>query len=222
MALVTLTEYKTFKGITVTTYDGQISALLAAVEDAVKKWCNRDFEEATYEEQNKGVIDARGFFHFRVKNNPIDVVNSLKIRYYGTQTDIDIDVSQLDLFKAEGRAVFAGIISNGIVIRSEYLNGGFFYTINYDGGYASGSVPESLKLAIILATSDNFNYFFGESLAAAGDMDVKSMSLGDYSISYETKLGKVETTLDKNSGVLLSPTVKSLLSSFSRIGQSTP
>lgn len=50
MAVITLAEYKTLRGITVSTYDAQISALIPIVQDEIIQFCNQDWGAGTVDE----------------------------------------------------------------------------------------------------------------------------------------------------------------------------
>jgi hypothetical protein len=50
MAVITLAEYKTLRGITVSTYDAQISALIPIVQDEIIQFCNQDWGAGTADE----------------------------------------------------------------------------------------------------------------------------------------------------------------------------
>lgn len=221
MALVSVAEYKTYKNITVNTYDSQIAVLLAAMEDAVQRFCNRKFAQASYTERHTGIIDKRGFFHFWVENTPINSVTSLDVIYYATHQSIPIAVGDLDIFPKEGRMAYCMVLSKNFLLRAEYQEE-FYYDVTYNGGWAAADIPASLKFAIMLATSDNFNYFFGDPANGNGDKDVKSLHLGDYSISYNSTAEKISKFADKTTGLILSQTVRNLLQTYVRIGQSTP
>ena len=45
MAFLTLSEYKTMKGITGTTQDDLITIYLGTVQDEIENYCNTDFNE---------------------------------------------------------------------------------------------------------------------------------------------------------------------------------
>jgi len=50
MAVITLAEYKTLKGITGTAQDAQISALIPIVQDEIITFCNQDWDAGTVDE----------------------------------------------------------------------------------------------------------------------------------------------------------------------------
>ena len=50
MAVITLAEYKTIRGITGTTQDAQISALIPIVQDEIIQFCNQDWDAGTADE----------------------------------------------------------------------------------------------------------------------------------------------------------------------------
>jgi hypothetical protein len=50
VAVITLAEYKAIRGITSTSQDAQISALIPIVQDEIVTFCNQDFNQNTPEE----------------------------------------------------------------------------------------------------------------------------------------------------------------------------
>lgn len=222
MAILTLSEFKTSKNIQVSTYDAQIEMLAGMVEDAVEKYCGRKFGEAEYEETHEGVTDARGFYLFICNILPVKEIASVKIRYYGTATDLTVDVSKLDLFKSDGCAYYAYATDPSVsVIREEYRDN-FYYTIKYTGGYAE--IPAGVKFAVLDALSTTFKYYFNDRITDCATEvpagEVTNMSLGDYSITRESSNDLLKTQLNANTGIVLTQTVKDLLRPYKVMGQS--
>jgi len=88
MQFTTLAIVKDRLGITVNTFDGQISQIINAVSLAIERFCDRDFDLADYTEQ--GVILQNRLI---LKNRPInsiyaclvDDTNIIQVQYNGTK-----------------------------------------------------------------------------------------------------------------------------------------
>jgi len=220
MEILTLTEYKTLKGIVDTSNDTQISAILPMISDWIKKFCNRSFESTIYTENKKGLIDSLGRLVFYVQHLPITSVTSIDLKYYGTTATISLDVTKLDIFEEGGYMYYAynqGFL-DGVVLRDEYTNN-FYYTVVYVGG---DEVPSPVKLAATYIVSDTFKYL-SENVIPSGEVSkgaFKSFKLSEYWEEYESANDLFKTAYNKSSGLIISPTVLSLLQSYKRWGQS--
>ena len=218
--LITLEEYKNAKGIKSSELDLQINTLIPMVSDLIKDYCSNDFTRDTYDEQQEGLIDQRGFYMFFFKNTPIVTLNSIKLKFYGVDQEVDIDVTKVDINKNAGYATYAGALdlSNGIVIRSEYKNN-FYSLLNYIGGPAS--VPEGVKMATITALSEVMLSFYGEQVASGSSTYVgekKKLKIGDYTIDLAVMSDKLKN--NNNKGLLLSDNVKLMLTPYKNSSQS--
>jgi len=218
--ILTLLEYKTLKGITNTNKDGQINAILPMISDWIKKFCGRNFEVAEYTEKKKGLIDYDGKYVFYVKHTPIVSVDSIELKYYGTTATVDIDTTKLDIFEEGGYIYYGYNIynTNEVILREEYKNN-FYYTITYTGG---DTVPSPVKLACSYIISDTLKYL-DENVVASGSISkgaFKSFKLNEYWEEYESANDLFKTFYDKKSGLIVSPTVLSLLQPYKQLGQS--
>lgn len=219
-SLASLQEFKTAKGIETTNFDAQITSLLTMISDVVEKYCNKKFSQDTYTERKKGMIDPRGMYMFIMKNTPIDSITSVTMTFYGVSTPISLDVSKLDIFSEEGYALYTYALEPGIQVIREEHKYNFYYDIEYVGG--SATTPEAVKLAVIHATSDMFNYYYGDQMdrtSGEPSPELSSITLGDYSEKRVSKLDKISKFTDKDTGLILSQTVKSLLAPYKAIGQ---
>ena len=68
MAFLTLSEYKTVKGITTVANDVQIQTIMELICDHIERYCDRDFRPGGIfrTEYNEGVLDRDGFMLFVV------------------------------------------------------------------------------------------------------------------------------------------------------------
>lgn len=168
MALTTNTAYKTYAGISASTWDTLLTTLIAAAQAAVESYCGRPaggFESATWTQTRNG-NGAESIF---VPCWPVTSITSV--------TEILADGSTQALASTTYRAgVRGGEIARtgvsrarfGVIATSagywpgEYESGGGAgfgpepcfaegrgnYSIVYVGGYASNAIPANLVLAI--------------------------------------------------------------------------
>jgi len=227
--ILTLEQYKTYKGMTTTEYDGQLSAYIDSTNTFIEEYCNREFGPAEYEEQKEGLINSVSDYVFSVQNKPIISVQSVALKFRGTTEELAVDVTRLDIFKKAGYMYYSNALSPPkIVLRSEYRNN-FYYTITYSGGEA---VPSPVKLAAVTMVSDTFEYFNRTNTALASGTqqvgELKSIKIGDYSESYATgdslyrgmHSSSSGSSGAEGSGFVLTQTVKDLLTPYKAQGQS--
>jgi hypothetical protein len=214
--LITLQEFKDAKGITITTYDTLINALIPLVSNYIENYCHRSFTTNTFTEKRRGITDELGRYMFHVKNTPINFITSVTLKFFGTTQELSVDTTRLDIFEEAGYALYSYILDPRIsVIRPEYQND-YYYTIVYVGGDAE--VPGGVKLATITAVSDVLDYYYG-SPSASGTGSVgashKNFKIGDYS---EKTVAGVMSTFgsmhNATTGVILTRTVKDLLAPY--------
>lgn len=75
MAIVTSANYKSFKGITVTTWDAQLAVIIPAAQALAERYCNRVFDSANYTEYHDGDrSDA-----LVLRNGPVTALTSVKL-----------------------------------------------------------------------------------------------------------------------------------------------
>jgi len=96
--LVSLSDYKTYAGISVTTYDTQLTALLTAASAMVRRWCGRDetngFESAARTEK----YDGTGVNSITLNERPVASIASVSwIDSSGTATAIDAEAYKFDV-----------------------------------------------------------------------------------------------------------------------------
>ncbi len=219
--IISLAEYKTAKNITTSEYDAQLTALIPMVNGFIEEYCGRPFGPAEYTEQNEGIIDSLSRYFFKVKNRPIISVQDITLKFTGASSDMTVDTDNIDIFADAGYIYYSYDLSQPTaVLREEYRNV-FYYTITYSGGAA---VPYPVKLAAITMLGDTFEYFNRVNTAVASGTqnigDLKSVKIGDYSESYETGQGLFTSQHDKTTGIMMTQTVKDLLTPYKYHGQS--
>jgi len=217
--ILSLAEYKTVRGITNTSNDTQLAAIIEMVNNYIENYCNREFGNGVFSERNQGIFDYLGRYVFHVKNKPISTVSSVSIRFFGVPTPLNLDPTKLDIFGKEGYCYYSSYVDPGlVVIREEYKNN-FYYDITYSGGQA---VPKAVQLAAITAVGDTFNYFQKTTISGTQTTgELTSVKIGDYSESYETSRENSFSQMhDTKTGLVLTKTVTDLLNPFKIAGQS--
>lgn len=219
--IITLTEYKTAKGITTAEYDLQLTALTSMANSFIEKYCGKVFGEGEYIEKNEGFVDAFNKYVFQVKNAPIISVQNIDLHFIGTNSSVALNLDYLDIFEQQGYAYYLhSLATAGIVLRDEYAEN-FYYTITYSGGEAP---PEALKLAAINIISDTFEYLNRTNTAIASGVssakELSSVTIGDYSESYVTGGSIFSNQHSASTGIMLTATVKSVLDLYKITGQS--
>lgn len=198
MAICTAAQYKTFKGISASTYDAQLAVVIPAAQAAVERFCNRVFDTATFTETFSG--DASGFY--LLKNAPITSITSvsrLTRNSDGTETATALPV-QSYRFDAETGELFLVPRGKTKVTSHDYFGAPYVsnwahpsftegfgnYRVVYVGAYGgSYSMPTDLQLA--------FYGYLDECLAAAlsavgGNLGVLSAeTIGDYSYTRKSE-----------------------------------
>lgn len=219
--ILTLQTYKNAKGIATTEYDTQLNALIPMVNGYIEKYCNRVFGTAEYTERKEGVIDSQGAFFFQVSNKPIISVQSIDINFKGVTDALSVDVTRLDIFEKPGYAYYVYNLSpNTIVLREEYRQN-FYYDITYSGGE---TVPPPVTFAAVTMLSDTWEYYNRtNTMLASGTQQVgelKSVKIGDYTETYTTGDSLFKSMHGKDTGIVLTQTVKDLLTPYKAQGQS--
>lgn len=222
--IITLAEYKAAKGYgsADATYDLQLAPLIAMVNDFLPNYCHRTFGVGTtFVEKGEGVVDVRGRYFFRFMNPPVTSVTSIQIKFYGTTEFLTVDTSRLDLFGDQGYAYYDYVLDPLIsVVRLEYRSQ-FYYIATYVGGKA---VPAALKLAAIYIVSDTFEYLnrtaSHEVTGKQTSGELRSVTIGDYSETYNTSETLLAKLHDNTSGLILTPTVRSIVDGYRVSGQS--
>lgn len=184
MAIITAAEYKTWFGISATTWDAQLAVIIPAIQDAIEVWTGRRFDTATYTEKHDG-----GGSCLILRNYPIASVTS--VTYRGETTAVDSTTYAFsttgsgklwllsDSYGWDSGADYPGVPS--------YPNGPTFprgreqVTVVYVGGYAT--MPPGLKMIMY----ELCQRMLAKAVIGGGaDPDLKSENLGNYSYTRMT------------------------------------
>lgn len=206
MALITNTEFKTYAGITVSTYDTLITDLIAQVQAEAERWCGRTFDTATFTEKHDGF----GHDAILVRAPPITSISSVSIiGDDGVATALDSDDYSFDPGASDaGRVWLIGSALYRLGLRTDgqepvpsWGQSGGFGTkragvqIIYVGGYGTGAVaiPSDLKRAMYLTVAEAFALRGIGGVLVHGNGAIGSESLGAYSYTKATSEERDET-----------------------------
>lgn len=187
MALITADMYKTYAGISDTSFDAFLAVAVPAVQDTIESLCGRSeggFESASWTETFSGAETPCKY----LKNWPVTAIASVSfVDADGTTTALDSSSYAIDPMgravcmtgSMMGRALmsttgdFEGYFApNQTGVRPQFLEGMKNYTVTYTGGYST--VPARLKWVC---------YRMLDQMIADRRVpgDLKSESIGDYS-----------------------------------------
>lgn len=186
MAIASTSDYKTYAGISGSTYDTRIGVLLTAAQSMMEEYCGRAFESASYVEY----IDGCGSDVLIVKNPPITALTYIKVHLTPGDSPTAVDTS-LYTYSTDSTGIiryeptttarfavdsYRDIQGDGFGIYPKFPKGFRSVEVSYTGGYTSGTMPAGVKLAL---------YKIVDSLFAQtrADMSLNSETLGSYSYS---------------------------------------
>lgn len=151
LSLVTLSEYKAYAGITSTTQDAVIAAIIPRVSALIKSLCFRTFVD--YVNDSKIEVYSGGTATLSMQESPLLSLSSLEYSsdYGATYTEL---VEFTDF--AIDRENDSIIPINAIDGFPKKING---YRITYTAGYET--LPEDLKLAVF----DTISYYVKNDMA---------------------------------------------------------
>jgi hypothetical protein len=212
MALTDLATVKAFLGIAadVTDHDAQLGQLISGADQAIKRWCRRDLEQATYTEYYSGL----GERDLVLRQWPVTSVSDVRLDqagFFGTRAGSFPESSALTLGTHYVLVFDEGSTSNrGLLRRVGGISSGFggFWPIEYyrgslaarrmpvwpqgDGNikvtYTAGyaTVPADLTLAA------NELVAWLRMTSKRGGMPLQSESLADYSYTLAALQGRPE------------------------------
>lgn len=174
MAIIAAADYKTWKGITATTWDAQLAVMVPAAQDFAERFCERLFEEDTHTE----LLSGDGSTDLFLANIPITSITSIAhVADDGTETVVDSTAYRFDPATgvvrrhsgADGWAFGCGV---------KWTEGFRNYEAVYVGGYdAAGTpAPASLKAALY----QTIDAMLAASPGVGLGPQFQSESLGDY------------------------------------------
>ncbi len=148
MALVTLTNFKTYAGITVTTDDSRITLILNGVSDFINRFTHRELGWATFDEEID--IPTRHEESIRLENFPVTSVIALT-------DDGNLVVNTDYVLYEEGFITLKERvnISHRFTRDRYFTKGPQKVEISYQAGYQT--VPDSLQLVNFMVTNRFLN-----------------------------------------------------------------
>lgn len=198
MAIISASDWKSYKGISASTYDTQLAVVIPAAQSAVEQWCGRVFDSATFTEKHNG----NGWHRIVLKNAPITALTSITVvGPDGTSETVD---STTYTYEAETGIIGFQPASEGVLSVDEWgesetdgawdvspkFSGGFQnISVVYTGGYSSGTMPAGLKLAMY----QYVDVLMSQAVGGVGAGAFKSERLGDY--DYERMVGEESDAL---------------------------
>lgn len=142
MSLITLDEFKTYKGINNTNEDSKLQSIIVSVSEFVKNYCNRTFNDYVITEKTE-FLDARENAKLFLDEFPVISITSIETTTNNSDytalvenTDYYIDQSLGIIYSGDGIPLAINITYNPTNIR-----------IIYTAGYPD--LPEDLKIAIL-------------------------------------------------------------------------
>lgn len=137
MAIITTAEYKTWRGISVSTYDTLIGILIAGANArGVEKYTGRFFDAGDYEE----LLDGSGGASLQVSAYPINSVASVKL-WDNTNQTAYVTLTQYEDYhwNADSGLFYRTNAHTGRISEPVYRRG--FLPDGVDGGSGWGTVP---------------------------------------------------------------------------------
>lgn len=188
MGIITLTEFKTYLGITSSTQDAALTTLVNATNSYVETYCNRKFDETEYEE----LYDGPGTNALCLKHLPVVSIDEILV--YDTEVTLRTEVG--------GEGYYYRDLASGVIM-NDYLwdRGRGIITVTYTAGYSDDAeqgeevhipFPGDLKFAAL-----ELGAFFRNTQKKAG---ILSENLGSYSY-------RVASGLENMGGELTIPVV---------------
>lgn len=140
--LITLAEYKAYKGMASTGQDSQINALIPKVSDLVKTYCRRTFVD--YVDENKVDVFKGGSDIMHLKETPVISVSSVEY-------SDDYGASYTSLVEFTDFVSDSDLPEQINLINSYYTSAATkkvnAFRVTYTAGY--DEIPSDLKLAIM-------------------------------------------------------------------------
>lgn len=166
MALLTVSEFKTFAGITDDSEDDVLQIYVDAADKFIKTYCNCDFETTVYTNQ---LLDGPGTPCLVLDDTPIQSIEEI-LEYDEVVSSVD-DLDDDGYYIKENRPY-------GVYHTLCWSSGRDTIKISYTAGYET--IPSDLKLAAYLVTS-----YFRNMATKQG---IRGESLGSYSYSLSSDI----------------------------------
>lgn len=182
MAIVTLSDYKTWAGISTSTDDTRLQVLIDSAHAAARRYCGRDlsngFEAATRTQDytvNAYELQLEEFPLTSITSiTPIGLDNTLGNVLDSTEYYVDLDTGIVRMNGSENRRIFIDTYHNtGVVSNWDWRPN--FQRVRVV--YVTGAPPADIKTAL-------FRMVDGLYASIRKDMGLASQSLGSWSVSY--------------------------------------
>lgn len=181
MAIITKSDYKTLKGISATTYDAVLDAMLPMLQGLVEDTIGRAFDTGTYTETWDGLGSPSVF----LRNTPITSVTSVTLLSPGSSVVVDSSTYTFNAATGEvsfrprswGRVVvddFGQLAPNPQVPWPQFPEQFQSVRVVYVGGYSI--MPPGLKMAMVRFA----DYYLAEMLNAPDQGNIAGETLGNY------------------------------------------
>lgn len=202
MAIITAANFKTYRGITVSTYDTLIQTLIDGAQAQVERWCDRAFDTGTFTQTYNG----EGSETIILRNTPITSITSITRIY----PDGDTSVVDSDDYRCEletGVVKFTNATRGRVLMDSygevdvynwgvapQFTEGHQNVRVVYVGGY--GTMPKDLVSAMYMYVDS----LYSETYAVGGSPTAfQSETLGDYSY---TNAAPASRFIQTNAGLI--------------------
>lgn len=162
--LTGLETFKTYAGITGTSEDGKITAIIEGVSDVIEKYCHRQFSYGSYDQK----WDIWDFDEDTVQVDNWPIISVVALTDNGTAVSSD----KYHIYKKEGiiSLVEQTYISQHYRRDQYFTRGHRMVSATYFGGYQD--IPNALQLATKMVVSRLYNN--------SGKEEMESESIGDY------------------------------------------
>ena len=166
-SLITVGDLKNFMGIDTPIYDEKLTMIVNAMTDYIESRTGRRFKSTAYTEY----VNGDGSDALQMKQYPITAITSVEENSNSDNSSNWATLATTEYFNI-GNYLDAGIIKK----TAGAFRGTANYRVTYTAGYTT--LPSDLKYACYMLASEAFN-----RSRSAG---VKSESLGDHSITFES------------------------------------
>ena len=191
MAIIDASGYKTFKGISASTYDAQLAVIVPQAFKDMKDYTGRTFSTATFTEKHDGNNQAS----LTLWETPITSLTSVTLTTpSGSSSSIPTTAFAYDansgVLKFDPPGNFAGWVEAFPDDYSEprgvweqypvFPKGHQNVTVVYVGGYSDGDITSGALAGLQAALYQYVDVLLGNALLAPGMMPFKSKGLGNY------------------------------------------
>lgn len=184
--------------------DAQLANYIERATYLIDAYLGGTVRQVTYEEKQSCVIDYPNYgVHIQMEHAPIDTVTSVTIQYNPTYT-ATLEVSNIRINKVAGYLEYFGLnLTNALIASVQDVSIATIKpvaTVIYTAGYVE--IPRKVELATMKLVDQLINQETKQF------QEIKSVTIGEYSETYETKGGQFKL------GVLGSDEVVELLREY--------